>query len=164
MCDGSWRNSGNGCGRRCGNGWSARAGFSNLFRRLRQQEPASRDDTTLKRTAVAYVKVQNITLKAHELLKHTNDEAKRGQIIKQAESEKIEAVRQFGIEPQQYNRVILLVHNNDQLRLQRKFLSYVIHRVRHLRGADAAVVGAAAGFADCVLADHDLNRMRLRAG
>lgn len=85
--------------------------------------PKTVDDATLKRTAVAYVKVQNITLKTRQVLKHTNDAAKKGQIIRQAESKEIEAVRQVGMQPQQYNQVILLVQNNDQL--QRKFLSYV---------------------------------------
>lgn len=85
--------------------------------------PRTVDDATLKRTAVAYVKVQNITLKERRVLKNTNDAAKRSQIIRQAESEKIEAVKHIGMQPQQYNQVILLVRNNDQL--QRKFLSYV---------------------------------------
>lgn len=81
------------------------------------------DDATLKRTAAAYVKVQNITQKELKVVNNTNDTASKRQLIRQAESEKVNAVKQQGMQPQQYNQVILLVQNNDQLK--RKFLSYV---------------------------------------
>lgn len=81
------------------------------------------NDATLKRAAAAYVKVQTITVKTRHVLNNTNDATKQHQIMKQAELEKIAAVKRLGMEPRQYNQVILLVQGNNQL--QRKFLSYV---------------------------------------
>lgn len=80
------------------------------------------DDATLKRTA-AYVKVRHITLETRRVLSRTNDTNKKHQIIRQAEMKEIAAVKAQGIQPRQYNQVILMVKNNDQLR--HKFLSYV---------------------------------------
>jgi len=87
------------------------------------KNPQTVDDATLKRAAAAYVKVQHITLETRRILSNTNDANKQHQIIRQAELKEIAAVKRQGMQPQEYNQVILLVRNNDQL--QRKFLSYV---------------------------------------
>lgn len=85
--------------------------------------PASVDDATLKRAAAAYVKVRDISLKTEQAVNRTDDEAKKQQLMVQGESAKVAAVKEQGMEPQQYNHVILLVKADDNL--QQKFLSYV---------------------------------------
>jgi type V secretory pathway adhesin AidA len=69
--------------------------------------PDSIDDATLKQTAKAYVKVRQIVQKAEQDLNNTTDNAQQQQIAKQAESRKMAAVKAEGLQPQQYNRVIL---------------------------------------------------------
>ncbi len=85
--------------------------------------PQKVDDTTLKRAAAAYVKVQDINAKTRQVLSNTNNEDKKNQIMEQAESQKVAAVKEQGLAPQQYNQVIMLVQADNQL--QHKFLSYV---------------------------------------
>src|SRR5436190_21615962 len=50
------------------------------------------DDATLKQTAKAYVKVQQIVQAANQDLNKTNDNAQQQEIAKQAESRKMAAV------------------------------------------------------------------------
>jgi hypothetical protein len=85
--------------------------------------PSRVDDATLKRAAAAYVKVRDITVKAEQEIDSTNDTAKKQQLMDESESEKLAAVKEEGMEPQQYNNVIMLV--KDDTGLQQKFLSYV---------------------------------------
>ena len=85
--------------------------------------PSRVDDVTLKRAAAAYVKVRDITVKAEQEINSTDDTAKKEQLADESESEKLAAVKAQGMEPQQYNNVILLV--KDDSTLQQKFLSYV---------------------------------------
>jgi hypothetical protein len=85
--------------------------------------PKNVDDATLKRTAAAYVKVRDIAVKTQEAINSTDDTAKKQQLMAESESAKLAAVKQEGMEPQQYNNVILLVR--DDTNLQQKFLSYV---------------------------------------
>ncbi len=92
------------------------------------------DDATLKRAAAAYVRVQDITLKTRKVLSNTNDENQKHQIMEEAESEKIAAVKSQGMQPQQYNQVIMLVQADNQL--QHKFLSYV----RQAKGAPSSAM------------------------
>lgn len=96
--------------------------------------PHSVDDATLKRAAAAYVRVQDITLKTRKVLSNTSDQNQKTQIMEQAESEKIEAVKSQGIQPQRYNQVIMLVQADNQL--QQKFLSYV----RQAKGAPSGTM------------------------
>jgi hypothetical protein len=96
--------------------------------------PQTIDDATLKHAAAAYVKVRDITLKTRQVLNKTNDEAKKHQIMEQAESEKVAAVKTEGMQPQQYNQVIMLVQADNQL--QQKFLSYV----RKAKGAPSGTM------------------------
>ncbi|MGH7915694.1 MAG: DUF4168 domain-containing protein [Candidatus Binataceae bacterium] len=85
--------------------------------------PRSVDDATLKRTAAAYVKVRDISVKAEQEINSTDDTAKKQQLAAESESAKLAAVKGEGMEPQEYNNVIQLVKNNNNL--QQKFLSYV---------------------------------------
>jgi Domain of unknown function (DUF4168) len=85
--------------------------------------PSRVDDATLKRAAAAYVKVRDITVKAEQEINSTDDTAKKQQLADESESEKLAAVKAQGMEPQQYNNVIMLVKDDNTL--QQKFLSYV---------------------------------------
>lgn len=85
--------------------------------------PGSVDDATLKRAAAAYVKVRDISARAEQAIDHTDDEAGKQQLMARSESAKIAAVKEQGMEPEQYNHVILLVESDQGL--QQKFLSHV---------------------------------------
>ena len=103
-------------------GWKGPAG-SCLRAKFRNQSPSRVDDATLKRAAAAYVKVRDISVKAEQEINSTDDTAKKQQLADESESEKVAAVKAQGMEPQQYNNVIMLV--KDDSGLQQKFLSYV---------------------------------------
>jgi hypothetical protein len=90
--------------------------------------PTKVDDATLKRTAAAFVKVRDISVKTEQAIKRTDDSAKKEQLMAESESEKVAAVKAVGMEPQQYNDVLMLV--KDDTGLQHKFLSYV-EKLRH---------------------------------
>jgi hypothetical protein len=81
------------------------------------------DDATVKQTAKAYVKVQQIVREANQDLSKTNDNAQQQEIAKQAESRKMAAVKAEGLQPQQYNQVLQLARNDKAF--EQKFLSYV---------------------------------------
>ena len=85
--------------------------------------PSTVDDATLKRAAAAYVKVRDISLKTDKVLSGTTDPASKQKIMAQAESRKIAAVKGQGMQPQQYNQVIMMVRADNAL--QQRFLSYV---------------------------------------
>ena len=85
--------------------------------------PSRIDDATLKQTAKAYVKVQQIVKEADQDLNKTNDNAQQQEIAKQAESRKMAAVKAEGLQPQQYNQVIQLARTDKAF--EQKFLSYV---------------------------------------
>jgi hypothetical protein len=80
------------------------------------------DDTTLKQTARAYVKVREIVQTGQQALDGTRDNTEKQQIAEQVESRKLAAVKSEGLQPQQYNQVIQLVQADAHLR--QKFLSY----------------------------------------
>jgi Domain of unknown function (DUF4168) len=90
--------------------------------------PVRVDDATLKRAAAAFVKVRDISVKTEQAIHQTDDSAKKEQLIAEGESEKVAAVKAEGMEPQQYNDVLMLV--KDDTGLQHKFLSYV-GKLRH---------------------------------
>lgn len=81
------------------------------------QPAAQVDDATLQKAAKAYVKVKQIV--------HQRKQAESGAQPDQsaAQSEKIAAVKNEGLDPQQYNQVIQMVQNDPGL--QQKFASYV---------------------------------------
>jgi hypothetical protein len=81
------------------------------------------DDTTLQHVAHAYVAVRHITNDTQERLARTQDNSERQQIASQAEAQKLSVVKQEGIDPQRYNKVLQMVQNDPDL--QQKFLSYV---------------------------------------
>jgi hypothetical protein len=77
----------------------------------------------LQHVAHAYVAVRHITDDTRERLARTQDNSERQQIASQAEAQKLSVVKQEGIDPQQYNKVLLIVQKDPDL--QQKFLSYV---------------------------------------
>jgi hypothetical protein len=96
---------------------------NNAYAQNSETAPSRVDDATLKRAAAAYVKVRDISEKAQQEINNTNDTAKKQQLMDESESEKLAAVKAQGMEPQQYNNVIMLVKDDNGL--QQKFLSYV---------------------------------------
>ena len=85
--------------------------------------PSNVDDATLKRTAIAYVKVRDIAVKARQAIDGTDDSARKEQLANESESAKVAAVKQAGMEPQEYNAVLQMVQADQGL--QQKFLAYV---------------------------------------
>ncbi|MBV8140068.1 MAG: DUF4168 domain-containing protein [Deltaproteobacteria bacterium] len=81
------------------------------------------DDVTLQHVAQAYVAVRHITNDTRERLARTQDNSERQQIASQAEAQKLSVVKQEGIDPQQYNKVLQIVQKDPDL--QQRFLSYV---------------------------------------
>ena len=74
------------------------------------------DDATLQKAAKAYVKVKQIV--------HQDKQANSGANAPPAtQSDKLNAVRDQGLDPQQYNQIIQMVQNDPQL--QQKFATYV---------------------------------------
>jgi len=84
-----------------------------------QGAPVNLDDATLQKAAKAYVKVKQIV---HQE-KQANPSGNGAQPQASDQSEKIAAVKDAGLDPQQYNQVIQIVQNDPQL--QQKFESYV---------------------------------------
>jgi hypothetical protein len=83
---------------------------------------ATVDDTTLKETAKAFVKIREIVETGQQAIDGTNDNAEKEHIAEQLESRKLAAVKSEGLQPQQYNQVLYLVKADKHL--QQKFLSY----------------------------------------
>jgi hypothetical protein len=85
-----------------------------------QAQAAQVDDATLQKAAKAYVKVKQI-------VKQTKQAAPAGNGAQPdqsaAQSEKIAAVKNAGLDPQQYDQVIQMVQNDPGL--QQKFVTYV---------------------------------------
>ena len=81
------------------------------------------DDATLQRTAKAYLKVSTIVQDEKTAVNGTGDDSAKAQATKQAESEKMAAVKDEGLEPQQYNHVLQLVQNDTNV--QQRFLAIV---------------------------------------
>ena len=84
-----------------------------------QGAPVNLDDATLQKAAKAYVKVKQIV---HQE-KQANPSGNGAQPQASDQSEKIAAVKNAGLDPQQYNQVIQIVQNDPQL--QQKFATYV---------------------------------------
>ena len=84
-----------------------------------QGAAAQVDDATLQKAAKAYVKVKQIV--------HQSKQAAAGGAAQPdpsaSQSEKIAAVKNAGLDPQQYDQVIQMVQNDPGL--QQKFASYV---------------------------------------
>jgi hypothetical protein len=84
------------------------------------QPAAQVDDATLQKAAKAYVKVKQIVHQSKQA-ESASSGAQPDQSA--AQSEKIAAVKNAGLDPQQYNQVIQMVQNDPGL--QQKFASYV---------------------------------------
>src|ERR1700722_12335138 len=84
------------------------------------QGAAQVDDATLQKAAKAYVKVKQIVHQTKQAESASNG-AQPDQSA--AQSEKIAAVKNAGLDPQQYDQVIQMVQNDPGL--QQKFASYV---------------------------------------
>ena len=82
------------------------------------QGAAQVDDATLQKAAKAYVKVKQIV---HQSKQAAAGGAQPDQSASQ--SEKIAAVKNAGLDPQQYDQVIQMVQNDPGL--QQKFVTYV---------------------------------------
>jgi hypothetical protein len=76
------------------------------------------DDATLQKAARAYVKVKKIV---HEAKQSGAASAQADQ--SSAQADKLNAVKNEGLDPQQYNQILQTVQNDPQL--QQKFASYV---------------------------------------
>ena len=86
-----------------------------------QPAPAAQvDDATLQKAAKAYVKVKQIVHQTKQAESASNG-AQPDQSA--AQSEKIAAVKNAGLDPQQYDQVIQMVQNDPGL--QQKFVTYV---------------------------------------
>lgn len=81
------------------------------------------DDATLQRTARAFVKVQQIATQESNALSNAGNDASRKKVAEQAESAKVGAVQAEGLQPEQYNRVLMMVQADKTL--QERFLTYV---------------------------------------
>lgn len=85
--------------------------------------PQTVNDATLKSAAAVYIKVQNITRRARRKAEKTTSANDQRNIMKQAEAQKVAAVEHAGMNVQQYDRVIRMVHTDEEL--HSKFLTYV---------------------------------------
>jgi hypothetical protein len=85
------------------------------------QPAAQIDDATLQKAAKAYVKVKQIVHQTQQASPSSESAAQPDQAS--AQSEKIAAVKDAGLDPQQYNQVLQTVQNDPQL--MQKFASYV---------------------------------------
>src|SRR5215469_10591540 len=81
------------------------------------------DDATLQRVAKAYVAVRHVTNDTKERIARTQDNSEQQQIASQAEAQKLSIVKQEGIDPKQYTKVLMMVQNDPAL--QQKFMHYV---------------------------------------
>ena len=100
-------------------------GYSGASGAVNPAPPSAIDDATLKRTARAYVKVQQISENERTAISGASDDASRKNIEQRAESGKMAAVLAEGLQPQQYNQVLALVERDKGM--AQKFLSYVNH-------------------------------------
>jgi hypothetical protein len=103
-----------------GNGGQNNAGTSGASSSVK---PQTIDDATLKRTAKAFVKIRRIVASAQQEIDRSNNDQQKEQIAAQAESDKIDAVKAEGLQPQQYNQVLVIAQADKTLR--QKLLSYV---------------------------------------
>jgi hypothetical protein len=78
------------------------------------------DDATLQKAAKAYVKVKQIV---HQTKQTEAADSAAQPAPASADSEKLAAVKNEGLDPQQYNQIIQMVQNDPGL--QQKFAGYV---------------------------------------
>ena len=83
-------------------------------------QAAQIDDATLQKAAKAYVKVKQIVHQTKQAQSASNGAQPDQSAV---QSEKIAAVKNEGLEPQQYDQVIQMVQSDPNI--QQKFVNYV---------------------------------------
>ena len=81
------------------------------------------DEATLQRTARAFVKVERINQQENTAVNAAGNDTDRQKVAQQAESQKVAAVQGEGLQPDQYNQVLMLVQADPTL--QKRFMTYV---------------------------------------
>ena len=84
----------------------------------RQAAPAGApiEDAKIEKFADAFVAVQDIQSKASQKLQSTSDPAQAQQVKSTAESEMIQAVRQTGLQVEEFNQIVQTMASDDNLR------------------------------------------------
>ena len=77
----------------------------------------------LQYVARAYVAVRDIMLVVDQQLANTPDEAQQKKIVARAEAKTLDAIREEGLEPEEYDMIVTLVNSDPEL--HKKFLGYV---------------------------------------
>jgi hypothetical protein len=77
----------------------------------------------LQHAARAYVTVRDVTVDTDRRLARTTDETQRTEIVARAKAKTLDAIREEGLEPEEYDMIITLV--NSEPELHNKFLGYV---------------------------------------
>ncbi len=85
--------------------------------------PQTINVVALKHAARAYVALRRINADFKQQLAKTTDDTEKKQIAAKTRTQELEAVRQQGFNPEQYNLIITLVENDPGLR--EKFFWYV---------------------------------------
>lgn len=81
------------------------------------------DDATLEHAAKAFVKVTKIEQSEDRVFNSAGTDTAKLMVARQAESDKLAAVRAEGLQPQQYDQVLQVVRADSNL--QQKFSSYI---------------------------------------
>jgi hypothetical protein len=77
----------------------------------------------LQHAARAYVAVRDITVDVDQQLARTTNESEQKEIVTRAEAKTLDAIREEGLEPEEYDMIVTLV--NSEPELHKKFLGYV---------------------------------------
>lgn len=102
-------------------------------------DPDSVDETTLRQSARAFVKVSTIIRSGKQAFDNASDDSQKQQIKEQVAQKKLAAVKAEGLQPQKFNQVLELVQVDKPLR--QKFLTYV-------KDAKSSSAGASPGSAE----------------
>ena len=77
----------------------------------------------LRHAARAYVTVRGVTVDTDRRLARATDETQREEIVARAKAKTLDAIREEGLEPEEYDMIITLVKSEPEL--HKKFLGYV---------------------------------------
>lgn len=77
----------------------------------------------LQHAARAYVVVRDVTFDTDQQLARTTDESQQKEIVARAEAKTLDAIREEGFEPEEYDMIVTLVDSEPSL--HKKFLGYV---------------------------------------
>lgn len=84
-------------------------------------DASSISEDQLDKTVEAYIAVNELQTKIQEKLAGENDQAKIQAEVQNAQAKMVEAVKKAGLEPQEYEEVMSVVTQNDELR--QKFIN-----------------------------------------